>query len=72
MGERVDEGVTTPTGLGCSTVPDPTQTGSWTDSFKNIQCYDTLKVNAILNQIAGKTHNGGEAKFPTIFGTHNR
>jgi hypothetical protein len=61
-------GVTTPTGLGCSTVPDPTQTGSWTDSFKNIQCYDTLKVNAILNQIAGKTHNGGDAKFPTIFG----
>jgi len=61
-------GVTTPTGLGCSSVPDPTQTGAWTDSFKNIQCYDTLKVNAILNQIAGKTHNGKDAKFPAIFG----
>jgi hypothetical protein len=61
-------GVTTPTGLGCSTVPDPSQTGAWTDSFKNIQCYDTLKVNAILKEIDGKTHNGGNAKFPTIFG----
>jgi hypothetical protein len=61
-------GVVTPTGLGCASVPDPSQTGAWTDSFKNIQCYDTLKVNAILNQIAGKTHNGNNAKFPTIFG----
>jgi hypothetical protein len=61
-------GVTTPTGLGCSTVPDPSQTGAWTDSFKNIQCYDTLKVNAILKEIDGKTHNGGNAKFPAIFG----
>jgi hypothetical protein len=61
-------GVTTPTGLGCSKVADPTQTGSWTDSFKNIQCYDTLKVNAILKQIDGKTHNGANAKMPTIFG----
>jgi Type I phosphodiesterase / nucleotide pyrophosphatase len=61
-------GVTTPTGMGCSTVPDPSQTGAWTDSFKNIQCYDTLKVNAILKEIDGKTHNGGKAKFPTLFG----
>ena len=61
-------GVTTPSGMGCSTVPDPTQTGAWTDSFKNIQCYDTLKVNAILNQIDGKTHNGKSARVPVIFG----
>jgi hypothetical protein len=61
-------GVTTPTGLSCSTIPDPTQVGSWTDSFRNIQCYDTLKVNAILKEIDGKTHNGGAARTPTIFG----
>ncbi len=61
-------GITTPTGLACSSVPDPSQTGSWTDSFQNIQCYDTLKVNAILNQIAGKTHNGAAARAPNVFG----
>jgi len=61
-------GVATPLGMDCSNVADPSQTGSWTDSFQNIQCYDTLKVNAILNQIAGKNHNGGPGKVPTIFG----
>ncbi|MBV9612943.1 MAG: alkaline phosphatase family protein, partial [Acidobacteriaceae bacterium] len=62
-------GITTPTGLACSSIPDTAQTGSWTDSFKNIQCYDTLKVNAILNQIAGKTHLGtANAPVPAIFG----
>lgn len=61
-------GVQTPDGLSCATIPDPSQTGAWTDSFKNIQCYDTLKVNAIMNEIAGKTHNGKRAKVPTIFG----
>src|SRR5579863_7740807 len=62
-------GVVTPTGLQCSPIPDPSQTGAWTDSFQNIQCYDTLKVNAILNEIDGKTHNGqGNAQVPTLFG----
>src|SRR5580658_9432380 len=62
-------GVTTPSGISCSTVPDPSQTGSWTDSFQNIECYDTLKVNAILNEIAGKTHLGtASAPVPTVFG----
>jgi hypothetical protein len=61
-------GVTTPSGIDCSTIPDPSQTGSWTDSFQNIQCYDTLKVNAILNEIAGKNHDGEPAKTPTVFG----
>jgi hypothetical protein len=51
-------GVTTPLGLSCATIPDQTQTGAWTNSFQNIQCYDTLKVNAILNEIGGKTHLG--------------
>jgi Type I phosphodiesterase / nucleotide pyrophosphatase len=62
-------GITTPGGLSCATIPDPSQTGAYTDSFQNIQCYDTLKVNAILNQIEGKTHSGnGHAPVPTIFG----
>ena len=61
-------GVMTPTGVSCSSIPDPSQTGSWTDSFQNIQCYDTLKVNAILNEIAGKNHNGGSGQVPTILG----
>lgn len=62
-------GVTTPTGVSCATIPDPSQTGSWTDSFQNIQCYDTLKVNGILNQIDGRTHNGqSRAPVPNLFG----
>jgi hypothetical protein len=61
-------GVATPLGLSCAAIPDPSQTGSWTDSFKNIQCYDTLKVNAILNEIDGQTHDGKKARTPTIFG----
>ena len=62
-------GVTAANGLNCSTVADPSaDLTAWTNSFKNIQCYDTLKVNAILNEIEGKTHNGSHAKTPTIFG----
>jgi Type I phosphodiesterase / nucleotide pyrophosphatase len=62
-------GVTTATGLACSPVLDGTQLGAWTDSFQNIKCYDTLKVNAILNEIDGKTHDGAnKVKVPTLFG----
>ena len=62
-------GVTTPTAVSCATVVDPSQTGSWTDSFQNIQCYDTLKVNAILNWIDGKDHTGTKStKVPNLFG----
>ena len=62
-------GVTTATGLSCSPVLDGTQLGSWTDSFQNIKCYDTLKVNAVLNEIDGKTHDGlHKAQVPTLFG----
>jgi Type I phosphodiesterase / nucleotide pyrophosphatase len=57
---------------GCNPLPDQTavlSSNAWTDSFQNIQCYDTLKVNAILNQINGRTHNGmAPAPVPTIFG----
>ncbi len=62
-------GVTTVTGLSCSPVPDPTNTGSWTDSFDNIKCYDTLKVEAVLNWINGNNHLGtAKAPVPALFG----
>jgi hypothetical protein len=63
-------GVKTPTGISCSSVPDPgSDTSAWTNSFQNIQCYDQLKVNAILNEIDGKDHLGNKAtKVPTVFG----
>lgn len=61
--------VMTPSGISCATVPDPsTDLTAWTNSFRNIQCYDTLKVNAILNEIGGRNHDGGPAKTPTVFG----
>lgn len=57
---------------GCNPLPDQTAVASsntWTDSFQNIQCYDSLKVNAILNEIDGKTHNGSApAPTPELFG----
>jgi hypothetical protein len=41
----------------------------YTGSFQNIQCYDGLKVNAIINEINGKTHDGtATAPVPQIFG----
>jgi Type I phosphodiesterase / nucleotide pyrophosphatase len=63
--------ITTPgTGISCNPIPDPTaDLSAYTNSFDNIQCYDTLKVNAILNEINGKTHNGSKyAPVPAIFG----
>jgi hypothetical protein len=63
-------GIVTPTGLSCATIPDPgSDLTAWTNSFENIECYDTLKVDAILNEINGKTHNGkSAAKVPMFFG----
>jgi hypothetical protein len=63
-------GIVTPTGLSCATIPDPgSDLTAWTNSFQNIECYDTLKVDAILNEINGKTHNGkSAAKVPMLFG----
>jgi arylsulfatase A-like enzyme len=48
----------------------PDTTGDYTTSFNNIQCYDQLKVNAVLNWINGKTHLGGNNNgiVPNIFG----
>jgi len=53
----------------CHTLPDPNPSGDWTSSFADIQCYDTIKVQAILNEIDGKTHDGmASAPVPTLFG----
>ena len=41
----------------------------YTGSFQNIQCYDAIKVQAILNEIDGMTHNRSHsAPVPALFG----
>jgi hypothetical protein len=58
--------------LNCNPLPDQTavsQTNAWTDSFANIQCYDSLKVQAILNEIDGLSHDGSATRrVPNVFG----
>jgi hypothetical protein len=57
---------------GCDPLPDQTTvaaSNAWTDSFQNIQCYDSLKVQAVVNEIHGKTHDGKHrAPVPTLLG----
>ncbi len=61
-----------PSVQGCDPLPDPgaaKSTNAWTDSFQNIRCYDQYKVQAVLNWIDGKTHDGSAtAPVPTLFG----
>ncbi|MBV9156835.1 MAG: alkaline phosphatase family protein [Acidobacteriaceae bacterium] len=53
----------------CATLDLAKGVSAWTDSFFDIRCYDTLKVHAILNEIAGMNHSGSQkTKTPTIFG----
>jgi len=61
-------GVITSQGASCAAVRDHAGASAWNSSFANIQCYDAIKVNARLNQIAGKTHNGAPAVVPAVFG----
>jgi hypothetical protein len=61
-------GVTTPEGLSCATIPDASSVSGWNNSFANIQCYDAVRLNGLLNEIAGKTHNGKTADIPAVFG----
>jgi len=63
-------GVATATGVDCSTIQDPTSDlTAWTNSFANIQCYDALKVNAVVNEIRGRNHlNTANAPVPNILG----
>jgi hypothetical protein len=64
--------VALPTVPGCQPLPDPgaaKSTNAWTDSFQNIRCYDQFKVQAVLNWIDGKTHDGSStAPVPNVFG----
>ena len=60
-------GLTTANGFDCGTiVPNG---DDWTTDFDAIKCNDQLKVNAVLNQIHGRTHLGAsKAPVPAIFG----
>ncbi len=64
--------VAIPSVQGCNPLPDPgaaQKTNAWTDSFQNIRCYDQYKVQAVLNWIDGKTHDGSApAPVPNVFG----
>ena len=41
----------------------------YTGSFLNVQCYDGLKANAVINEIKGMNHDGtAKTKVPAIFG----
>jgi hypothetical protein len=61
-------GITTAgTDFNCGTI-EPSG-NDWTTDFQAIQCYDQLKVNAIVNEIKGKNHLGTKrAPVPAIFG----
>jgi hypothetical protein len=64
--------VALPTVPGCNPLPDQTAvaaSNAWTDSFQNIKCYDSLKVQAILNEINGWDHSGKFRRpVPKVFG----
>jgi hypothetical protein len=53
-----------------STAPTPaTTSGDFTSSVPGVEFYDGLKVQAVLNQIAGKDHTGTrKLGVPAIFG----
>jgi arylsulfatase A-like enzyme len=55
-------------GIPCDPIRDTASLIGWNSSFENIQCYDAIKVYALLNQIAGKTHSGAPATVPAVFG----
>ena len=61
-------GVKTLQGTSCDPIRDTLGLSAWNASFENIQCYDAIKVYALLNQIAGKTHSGKPAVVPAVFG----
>jgi len=58
----------TVTGVDCSAIAHAAG-DDWTTHFDSIKCYDQLKVNAIVNEINGKTHLGDHnAPVPVILG----
>src|ERR1700683_2764914 len=61
-------GIKTLDGAPCDPIRDRASLSGWNSSFANIQCYDAIKVYALLNQVAGKTHSGAPAAIPAVFG----
>jgi hypothetical protein len=62
-------GIVTAQGVACDKVRDKVNGPTpWNASFADIQCYDALKVSALLNEIAGKRHDGTPAEKPAVFG----
>lgn len=58
-------------GCGVVAFPAPTPDDGWTTSFANIRCYDSLHVQAVLNQIDGYNHDRSrKVGVPTLFGTN--
>jgi len=58
----------TVTGVDCTSISHAAG-DDWTTHFDAIKCYDQLKVNAIVNEINGKTHLGDHnAPVPVILG----
>lgn len=59
-----------PSVKGCNPLPDPSPSVTdWTTSFQDIQCYDALKVNAVVNWINGLTSTGQpKGPVPVLFG----
>jgi hypothetical protein len=58
----------TVSGDDCSNIPHAAG-DDWTTGFAAIRCYDQLKVNAVVNEIIGKTHDGTRnAPVPAILG----
>ncbi|HKD13075.1 MAG TPA: alkaline phosphatase family protein [Candidatus Angelobacter sp.] len=58
---------------GCSPVPAPAPDpdDGWTKDLANIRCYDSLHVQAVLNQIDGFTHDRSKnVGVPAVFGTN--
>ncbi len=58
---------------GCGVVPfpDTTPDDGWTNSFDDIKCYDSLHVQAVLNQIDGYNHDRTKrVGVPVLFGTN--
>jgi hypothetical protein len=50
---------------------DTTPDDGWTTDLRNIQCYDETHVQAVLNEIKGRTHDGMHwAPIPALFGTN--
>ena len=59
--------ITAGNNFNCSTIA--ASGNDWTTDFQAIQCYDQLKVNAVVNWIKGLNHLGtAKAQVPAIFG----